>query len=403
MITKKICLLLSAFSCCFLMACASQQPTLSLAEMETIYENSLQTTILTPFLFTPAPLENEALQTQTDLSVHFSSSQKLQGNLTYASNTQGEKERATLQFNGQLQDTNNPIPFSASGTIDTLYTDPAFYFKIQDFHLFMGEGNAEVNFINLLAQQLAHKWISLEESERFGISVVKTPDISTILQHIITLFSAQKLQTEVSTSLPLHKISGRITTLDNSYIANAQTLYATLAQLAGIPLETEHLQLDTSATGNAITYTARKHQQVAYTTSIHYRSTTHTFATTLSFTPEEIKLMIFNIRPVNIVQGSDEDISLVISLKPRTAQRYVLNATLSRTGQPQQTLESELTFLPSEDRLEINVQGIARLNAFPLLHTQPFSLTFQLKETLQTSSFADFTLTGDVVRLSELL
>jgi hypothetical protein len=33
--------------------------------------------------------------------------------------------------------------------------------------LSMGEGNAEVSFINLLAQQLAHKWVSLDNSERF--------------------------------------------------------------------------------------------------------------------------------------------------------------------------------------------------------------------------------------------
>jgi hypothetical protein len=41
------------------------------------------------------------------------------------------------------------------------------HFNIQQFNLFMGEGNAEVSFINLLAKDLTRKRVMLDKKEKF--------------------------------------------------------------------------------------------------------------------------------------------------------------------------------------------------------------------------------------------
>jgi hypothetical protein len=138
--------------------------------METTYETSL----LATFPSLPVSLvdkeEKLSLQTQIDFSsALLSSSNKLQGDFVFTSTTytQGDKENSHFNFDIHLQDSASAVPILASGSLDTLYTDQVFYFNIQDFLLSMGEGNAEVSFINLLAQQLAHKWVSLDKSEHF--------------------------------------------------------------------------------------------------------------------------------------------------------------------------------------------------------------------------------------------
>jgi hypothetical protein len=43
------------------------------------------------------------------------------------------------------------------------------------------------------------------------------------------------------------------------------------------------------------------------------------------------------------------------------------------------------------------------LSSLPPFSTEPLSFTFNAKEYLKNSPFGDFNLTGDVIRLSDLL
>jgi hypothetical protein len=119
-----------------LSACGPQ-PSLSLSEMETTYETSLLSA-LPLSLLDESKDEEHSLKTQTDVSATLlSASNKLQGNLSYASTnyTQDDEEQSHLTFDLHLQDNDNPIPIFMSGTLDTLYLDQTFYFTIQDFLL----------------------------------------------------------------------------------------------------------------------------------------------------------------------------------------------------------------------------------------------------------------------------
>jgi hypothetical protein len=142
----------------------------------------------------------------------------------------------------------------------------------------------------------------LDESERFGISVVETPDLSSLLYQLFQLFTSQQLDADFSDSSPASLITGTIISLDEEYLATAQTFYQLLIQLVGLPLEVEELSFDSSTPENVIGYTVIKNNQVTHTKTIKYRSLSHTFTTTLTFSPKELKIEVFDIRPLDATQ-----------------------------------------------------------------------------------------------------
>lgn len=142
----------------------------------------------------------------------------------------------------------------------------------------------------------------MDESERFGISVVETPDLSSLLYQLFQLFTSQQLDADFSDSSPASLITGTIISLDEEYLATAQTFYQLLIQLVGLPLEVEELSFDSSTPENVIGYTVIKNNQVTHTKTIKYRSLSHTFTTTLTFSPKELKIEVFDIRPLDATQ-----------------------------------------------------------------------------------------------------
>ncbi|MDR0369058.1 MAG: hypothetical protein LBH96_00540 [Candidatus Peribacteria bacterium] len=53
----------------------------------------------------------------------------------------------------------------------------------------MGEGNVEVNFLNLFAKQLENKRINMDDAEKSPIEVVNTPQISEIIHWIQSIYT----------------------------------------------------------------------------------------------------------------------------------------------------------------------------------------------------------------------
>jgi hypothetical protein len=265
----------------------------------------------------------------------------------------------------------------------------------------MGQGNAEVSFINLLAQQLAHKRVALDQSERFGISVVETPDVSSLLSQIITLFSTKEIKADFPSTLPATYLSGAITSLDDTYLASAQHFYSLLANLAGLPLTTDELALDTSS-DNFIGYETRKKNQVSKSTVINYRSSTHTFTTALTFTPEQMYATIFNIQPLDPTQTPTNQ-TLELYLKPLNATTYTLRATKYQEEIEQRRLDIEGSLSSSDDQLQITFKGDLQIPALKLSEKEYLHLKFQGSETLQPSTETDFSFSGEVIKLSELL
>jgi hypothetical protein len=385
----------------FLSACAPQ-PSLSLSEMENTYEASLSS------LFSPLPFFKEeratSLQTQTDLSLALlSSSNTLQGSLAFASTNyiQQEQEKSHLQFTFGLQNSTTASPLFLSGNIDTLYLDHIFYFNIQDFILSMKETTPEVNFINLLAQQLTHTWVSLDNSEHFGISVVETPDFFTLWMQLLPLFSAQALKTDVPSSSPTQEITGTLTAVDETYVNHIQTFYTLVAQLANIPVQLEALRFDSSATGNQMKYVVNKNHQVTHSRTLNFHSSTHTFTTTLTCSPEQCTITLFNLRPLDETQPVS-DISLLLSFQPRGHQLYTFTATKLQKNEVVGNFSTDFSFSPNEKGIQISFNGGLQLSSLLPLSSEPLSLTFKATMDIQPSPAVNFELTGHIIQLSEL-
>jgi predicted small lipoprotein YifL len=252
---KKICLSTLVLFSLFLTACGTK-PSLTLPEMETAYEQSLQTTLDT-FQSYLTDL-GDTQETQTNLTLTFPKSSNLQGNVDYASTkySQEQSEKSNLSFNVNLKNIKETTPIIASGSIDTLYTDQKMHFNIQDFNLFMGGGNAEVNFLNLLAKQLAHKRILLDQNETIGVSIIETPDYSLLLSQLSDFFTSKNLTTTAENNQSSSEIETTIASVNENHIASAQSLYTLLANLFSLPLLSGDYTLDTT-----------NHNVALYTTS----------------------------------------------------------------------------------------------------------------------------------------
>ena len=67
-------------------------------------------------------------------------------------------------------------PFEASGEIDLLYQDGDLYANMHSFELYMGEWNANAKMFSLMWDLLKDKWIDLEVSDWWVISLDTTSD-----------------------------------------------------------------------------------------------------------------------------------------------------------------------------------------------------------------------------------
>ncbi|MDR0650900.1 MAG: hypothetical protein LBG59_05940 [Candidatus Peribacteria bacterium] len=153
------------------------------------------------------------------------------------------------------------------------------------------------------------------------------------------------MKADFSSSLPTKEITGTIIALDDEYLINAQMFYDFLIQLVGLPLAVEELNLDLSTSGNVIGYTTLKNHQISHHRTLNYRSSTHTFTTTLAFSPNELKIELFNVRPLDITQSSS-DISLVITLQPHNSQLYKLIVVREQEKKVVRSLNTDIVLLP---------------------------------------------------------
>ncbi|MDR2540354.1 MAG: hypothetical protein LBD11_00825 [Candidatus Peribacteria bacterium] len=257
----------------FLSACST--PDLTQPEIQDLYQKQLQS-IENSFktYFSPIP-ENYQTTTQLQLS---SSKNSLDGQASYQSvkNTSLKKEeKSSISFQVDLKNFGENIPLQLSGALLSLYKDKEMYINIQDFSLFMGQGNAEAKFITLLAKQLANKRIALDKQEMIGISVIETPSYSEIIHNFLTLYTpladityTQDLQTK-------NRFLGTINTLSPDYLTSLETLLQLASDLAGIKLSRKNITLN-PLKESTIEYQLPKKNTVEYTQRLYLTTETQT-------------------------------------------------------------------------------------------------------------------------------
>ncbi|GHV27623.1 hypothetical protein FACS1894176_09700 [Bacteroidia bacterium] len=214
----------------FLSACST--PNFTQPEIQEIYQKQLQS-IETSFqnYFSPLP---ENYQTSTQLQLSFPKN-SLDGQATYQSikdTSPKKEEKSSISFQAYFKNFGENIPLQLSGAVLTLYKDKEMYLNIQDFALFMGQGNAEAKFITLLAQQLANKRIALDKQEVIGISVVETPSYSEIIHNFLTLYTPLTDITYTQDLQAKNIFLGIITSLTPDYFITLETILQLASNLA---------------------------------------------------------------------------------------------------------------------------------------------------------------------------
>lgn len=249
-----------AASTLLLSACAS--PDLSQSEIQELYQKQFQS-LTSPLqeYFSYIP---EQYQTTTQLQLSFPEN-SLDGQAAYQSTKEtspDKSEKNSLSFQADLKNFGENVPLQVSGALLTLYKDKDFYVNIQDFFLFMGSGNAESNFITLLAQQLSQKWIILDKQETIGVNIVEIPEYSDIINTITTLY----------TPLP----TGEISTLSPDYLTSIKNIIEIISNLIEIPITSENITLDPNKESSVI-YSLPKKNTPEYSANIYLTTDTQSF------------------------------------------------------------------------------------------------------------------------------
>jgi len=129
------------------------------------------------------------------------------------------------------------------------------YLKVRDFNLFMGEGNVEVHFINLLVQQLSNRRILLDQQENIGVSVVETPTIPELITLIADLYdhSALSYQEQDNSQTLQQQVIG----VQSQHLSAVQQFLSLLTSFISLPITTDNLALHPEKE-HSVTYSIKK-------------------------------------------------------------------------------------------------------------------------------------------------
>jgi len=383
-----------------LLSACGKKPELPLAEKESLYQTQHQAFFQNIQSFFPVSTV-QALQTDTSLEA--TSQNSFKGNLTYFSTkqSQGSDEKATHTFDLSLQNLSGTPPLALSGIIDTLYTDQLMHFNVQKFNLFMGAGNAEANFINLLAKDLANKRVTLDKNEKIWLSIIETPDLSSLLSDLAQLYKDDEIKANPSpVDLPDTGVIP-IINLSEQHLISAQRVYDFLTQLLDIPLRVSWLTLD-PILESTLNYTSPTKDIATLTKEVHYRTNTHTFTVQLTFSPKQVSFVLKDIvnlsDPENIITSSYEFL-----LEPKNNNTFILTAKTYQNNTEQRRLKTELQLKKADLATQINLQGELQIMSYKLDSNEPLHLRFQGLQTMQPTASPDLSLTGTVISLSDII
>jgi hypothetical protein len=297
-----------------------------------------------------------------------------------------------------LENTASATPILASGSIDTLYTDNLMHFNIQNFNLFMGEGNAEINFINLLAQQLAHKRVALDKNESIGISIIETPDVSELLAQLSDFLTAKNLTyTCEDTALPC-PTEYTVSEVNATHLASVQSLYTLLANLFDLPLPATDFTLDTTQI-NQIYYTT-DHEEVVMNRTLNYATPEQTLIIETLSSPTTLRIVIV---PQNRETPEQEPEDLVITIHQQAKNTYTLDIGKYLGKEIKFEISAKINLKKADNQTTLTFQGTADLSSFQLTDNEQLQIKFEGTQMLSPSTETDFSLSGTLIKLSDLL
>ena len=129
------------------------------------------------------------------------------------------------------------------------------HINIHNFNLFMGEGNIEANFINLLAQQVSNKRIILDQQENIGIAVVEIPTIPELIASMADLYDNKNFTYQTIDNANI--LQQQITALPPQHLSALKEIIDLATNFINLPISTNNLTLQTEKE-NTMTYTTKK-------------------------------------------------------------------------------------------------------------------------------------------------
>jgi hypothetical protein len=226
--------------------------------------------------------------------------------------------------------------------------------------------------------------------------------LSAFLADLIQLYTLEETTiTSTETELPPSENLLPLAQLSDAHLLAAQHITSFLADLLNISLTTNGLVQDTSAQ-STLTYTPQNKDTILLTKDIHYRTDTHTFTLQLTLTPTQL---IFTL--TDIVDLSDPETPLLdtytFTLTPKKTNIITLEATHFQADQEQWDINADLTFEKTDTTLNIGFQGDGYLTTQKFSADDKLHMDFKGTQTFQPASPRDFILTGETIKLSDLL
>jgi hypothetical protein len=178
-----------------------------------------------------------------------------------------------------------------------------------------------------------------------------------------------------------------LSALSDAQLQAYQRLISLLAQLAKLPITVEHLVLDTTMDHPVVYRTTNAGVEALQ--ELHFLADGQPLLIKTSFSPDSISFVL------------GETLEVVIS--PQKANKYALVVKKMEDKLPQWEISATLQFSSLQTGLQLEAKGTIKLSSLQLMEHIPLEFDFQGKQTITVAGETDFSLSGEVVHLSEIL
>lgn len=374
---KKLGILCMVFLLTLLTACSSTKKY-SEEDLKKQYEVSFVETI-TPLkeMFSDKSGDN---QTITNLLLTLSQTDWLLGEAKYSSSSinQWDSDYTIHTIFSDILNQKDNLPILFSGEVVTSYQNQMLYMMIKEFNLFMGQGNIEINFLNLLAKQLENKWIIMDNPEKSPIEVINTPQISEIIHWI---------QTAYTPSIP-----------SQEQLLSLQKLFSSISELFDLSLSVDNLQIDETF---PIKEERNFDKQISYKKEAQYLSDKQNFTNIFSYTPKQITFEVKNI----IERETEINIQkeVVIKIFPKKNLNYEFIVTKHSENNKDIEIQGIANFKKQGDNFLIEIESTVNLEPITLENNQKIVIEIKGNSISSAYTWEQLILTGEIINLSEIL
>lgn len=307
-----------------------------------------------------------SLSSQTEISFSFPDS-NLSGNgiitIDKESYKTDEKSDIDAYITRKWEDfLPSEAPKSFQTQIQTRFIDQKMYALINQMELFMGSGNIDAHFFNLMIKDALDKRIRLSSEKTTPVIIVETPRYGELIHTIGLIFSSENV--------------------DNLKTENIKSVISLLSSLLNLWIDMTDFQLDSTADNTLVADQQQRRE------TLYFQSGKDKIIREVTVNKDSLTLEMV------IQDSTDEELllypSIKIQLTPRKNHQYDISGEMrllhdSPQQPPERSFEWKIGLKPQHDELKINFNALIHITTLELAKWEKLNIMIQGTQQLKKS------------------